>query len=801
MRYFCYAYRNMRFAPLSLLLLSGLLPAHAAAASLRTQDTIAGLQTEVTLFGFPASGAVDVMVETPDGARLDQTLRADAGGEAVAVIAGGDTERAGAYRVVAESGNVVAQGTFTVLPDRLSVTESSMAVSVARIAADGVDTAVIDVTLRDRFQNPLPDRPVTLIPSRTDDVVQAEGDVTDERGKQRFRVATELPGTVVLRAMDLLSGMIVEDSASIAAGDGGLGNADPWTASVLSAQVTGGSVIDRFELTIPSSMEIDKEASKITVRAVDRSGRTVENYTGTVRFSSSDATATLPNFGTYAFKPRDLGQKEFPLILKFRKTGQQTVRVEDAEDPSIFGAATTTVTGRTDTVDPAERIAVTSPKAGQTIGGTEVKVEGNGPALINIVVKGGVRSVTTETDQNGRFSATVSLDPAAPQATLTAEDEDGRYGASDPVQIRVDAIEPTVTGVTFTPPTPETGAQTLVLVKSEPKLRAVTMSLARNGQAVGQPLTLLENSNAPGSYQTFFTAPEVGSYQPIFQTTDDVGNNGRYITDLTVQAKALPVVQGLRGEARSDSVLLQWGDVEADVTGYRVYIGEAENDLPFTLDTNVKQARATVKGLQPGKRYYFAVTAVKGEQESRARSEMIAVDTIGIRLSIAPQDTSLKLEWTGVPENLPLQSYVLEYGVAEGAYVEKRVVSGEAELYVLRDLINGVLYHLRLTPIAVTGERRDDLAVTGSGTPNGKATGFNPSGSDPIPGDLQPEDPYIGPGHEGAPPENTDVGLPLTLWLPVLALTSLIVGGSLYRRHQRAQTAAFLQALAQHRHH
>lgn len=794
----------MRLVPLTLLALC-FAPATALGAEIRTQDTIAGLQTEITLEGFSASSTLDIVVETPDGANIEQSVRTDGRGDTVVAVGGSDTERAGIYRVTVFDGTRREQETFNVLPDRLDLYESSISAGASRIAADGADNVIVDVILRDRFQNPLPDRPVTLIPSRTEDVVRAEGDVTDGQGRQRFRLASDVPGTATLRAMDLLSGMIVEESVQVIVGNAPQGNADPWSAFApppgygLTAQLTGGSaLLDRFEITVPQTMEADKEASKITVRAVDRNGKTVENYTGTVKFSSTDNSATLPNFGTYTFKQRDLGAKEFALVLKFRKPGVQTLTVQDSQDSRIVGETEITVTGKAGQTGSQDKLTITSPRPGITLGGAEVQVEGTGPALINIIIKGGFRNVTTETDENGRFSALVALDPSLSDIALVAEDEDGRSLASDPVKIKLDAMEPVIGGVTFTPPTPEVGAQTLVVVKSEPKLKSVSMTLARNGQPIGQPFMLLENPSAPGSYQTFFTAPPVGSYQPAFATVDAVGNEGKYLTDFNVQPKALPVVQGLKGEARSDAVLLQWSDItEADFTGYRVYIGEAEDDLPFTLDTGATQPRATVKGLLPGRRYFFAVTAVKGEQESRARSAVIALDTIGIRLSIAPQDTSLQLQWTGVPENLPLQSYVLEYGVAEGAYVEKRILSGDAELYVLRDLLNAVTYHLRLTPITVNGERRDDLAVTGTGVPSGDPSGFNPTGSDPIPGDFQAPDPIIGESHEGAPPENTSVGLPIRLWLPVLALTSLLAGGYLYRRHQLAQTAAFLRALEQ----
>ncbi len=785
-------------------LLVSLSASPALAATIQTQDTIAGLQTQLTLNGFSAGAAADVTIQTPGGYPVEQTVRLDGRGQGIVVIDAGDTERAGTYSVSAVAGGQTAQALFRVLPDRIDPDLSTVIAQDKGLLSDGRDTAVVEVQLYDRFQNPLTDRPVTLIPSRTTDIVEAQGDATDQTGRQRFAVSTTQPGSIGLRAMDLLSGMVLESSAQISAGYNAYGNSDPWSAAMapaqqlyspFAAQVTGSvtSLIDHFEVTVPATMEVSKEASSITVRAVDRGGNTVVDYAGTVRFTSTDQNATLPNFGTYTFKPRDLGEKKFPLVLKFRTPGQQKLHVEDTQDSRIAGdSQPITVTGTSGGNEGT--LLITSPKAGQVLGGSEVLVEGTAPALINIVVKGGAQSVHGDSDQSGRFSVSVPIDPSADSATFTVEDDEGRYPASQAVTVRIDAAEPNVDSVVFTPASPETGVQTLVVVKAEPKLRSVTVSLTKDADGQPQILQLLENANSPGSYQTFFTAPAPGMYQPTIQTTDTVGNVGKYLTTLSVNEKSLPTVQNLAGDPKADSVQLQWNPVDADVDGYRIYIGESPDNFLYTLDTGVPQTKATVRGLLAGHRYYFAVTALRGNLESKQRSDTLALDTIGIRLDVVPGDTTLTLNWSGVPQSLTLQSYILEYGIAKDSYTEKRLINGDADSYAIRDLINAVPYYLRLTPLLVTGEKRDDLAVSVTGTPTGDPN-FHPSAGDPIPGDITP---VIGENHEGAPPEVTTVGLEGRIWIPAAAISMLLAGGYFYRRFRLQQTAAFLRALEQH---
>jgi hypothetical protein len=78
----------------------------------------------------------------------------------------------------------------------------------------------------------------------------------------------------------------------------------------------------------------------VTVIAVDASGHLVPNYIGTVHFTSSDGSATLP--ADYTFTANDHGRHTFQVT--FATAGPQTVTATDTTTSSITGQASVSVT-------------------------------------------------------------------------------------------------------------------------------------------------------------------------------------------------------------------------------------------------------------------------------------------------------------------------------------------------------------------------------------------------------------------------------------------------------------------------
>jgi subtilase family serine protease len=83
-------------------------------------------------------------------------------------------------------------------------------------------------------------------------------------------------------------------------------------------------------------------AFSITVTALDSNNNTLTSYTGTVHFTSSDITATLP--ANYTFTTADKGVHTFTNGVTLTKAGSDTVTVNDTTATLSTGSAIVTVT-------------------------------------------------------------------------------------------------------------------------------------------------------------------------------------------------------------------------------------------------------------------------------------------------------------------------------------------------------------------------------------------------------------------------------------------------------------------------
>jgi len=758
-------------------------------ATLLVEDSIAGVGTQADVHGADGTDGT-LVVQSPDGVKKSVNLQLQ-GGAGSTVIPGSLTRTAGTYRIsFLQDGVTVANTTAAVLPESMDPVSSTIQADTRHIDNDGRDEATVEVQLTDAYGNVLPGRPVTLISSRPGDGIVPLSHETDNDGIQSFSVSTTEEGTVALRALDLLSGNLLAASLEIDAGGYAVGNDDRYVgatsggARMYYAQVgTNFDVIDHFEISAPATLEAGVEAPKITVSAVDRNGNVVEDYVGTVLFSSTDPDATLPNFGKYTFKERDLGVKQFPLVLKFRKGGTQTLRVEDQNDRTIKGETDIDVNGSSSSLG-TRNIVITSHKDGDTVSTTQITLQGTAPAFSNLIVMGGTSDVTGASDETGHFSIAVTLSDAQRDFTIRVRDDAGRSD-SGPLHLILDKDAPEIQDIVFSPDQPQAGDKILVTVTSEPKLKSLTMNLGTdNAQDIA-----LKETGTTGSYQAVFSVADADAYQPTFSAVDNAGNRTDLRAMLTVGVHSLPIVQNVTAEPRLNAVALEWDALDAKIDGYRVYVGDKPDNFLYTLDTQSLATKATVAGLTPGHTYYFAVTAVNADGESKEKSKIAQATVLGLTLEVTPMDGALNIKWSNMKADVPLASYLLEFGTQGGEYTESRFINGDLHEFTLRDLLNGIPYQLRLTPVSVTGQKLEELSATGQGTPSTTATGFKPGQSDPITIELHPG------GVPNPAPRNTDSGIPSFAWVLMGAAGLLGVYVKLRHRQKVQQTAAFLNAI------
>ncbi len=110
------------------------------------------------------------------------------------------------------------------------------------------------------------------------------------------------------------------------------------TSGTLTFTVAPGPATSLTVSDLPASTVVGAE-TPFRVTLTDESGNVATNYTGTVGFTSTDGSATLP--GSYTFNSGDSGTHTF--TVNFALETPQTVTVTDAANASLHASATTNV--------------------------------------------------------------------------------------------------------------------------------------------------------------------------------------------------------------------------------------------------------------------------------------------------------------------------------------------------------------------------------------------------------------------------------------------------------------------------
>jgi hypothetical protein len=128
-----------------------------------------------------------------------------------------------------------------------------------------------------------------------------------------------------------------------AAGSQSITATDTATGSITGSEsgiVIQPAAASKFVLSAPSSVSKGAKFS-VTLTVEDAYGNVVTGYTGTVRFSSSDSTATLP--ANYTFTSADAGVHTFSNKVILRKKGTQTLTVTDTLNSALTATDNVTV--------------------------------------------------------------------------------------------------------------------------------------------------------------------------------------------------------------------------------------------------------------------------------------------------------------------------------------------------------------------------------------------------------------------------------------------------------------------------
>jgi hypothetical protein len=216
------------------------------------------------------------------------------------------------------------------------------------VTTSAVGSASVDVTVAalDHFDVSAPGAAISGAPFSVTVTAQDAFDntVTDYAGTVHFGSSdgsATLPSDYTFIGGDNGSHTFTNEVTLVTLGTQTVDVNDTVQTSVTgSASVDVASAVDHFDIAAPASVDARAHFS-VTVTAVDASDTTITNYTGTVHFTSSDGSATLP--GDYTFVGGDNGSHTFTNGVTLRTVGIQSVKARDTLDTSIKGTTNVTV--------------------------------------------------------------------------------------------------------------------------------------------------------------------------------------------------------------------------------------------------------------------------------------------------------------------------------------------------------------------------------------------------------------------------------------------------------------------------
>ncbi len=612
----------------------------------KLEEVIAGTDAELSLQAEPNSSLI-LEWTGPDGLLNSVPIEVDEDGQIHYRFDPKDLEQSGSYELSAyykRHSSSALKSSFEVLPAEPDLSHSKVSFSSSVLKPN--QDIQMSVQLMDAFENPVTGHRLSVEPSSEAVEVFSSEFVTDEEGQMNFTLMGAGDGRVNLSFFDLTLGQNILAPTSIALVGGAAIEED--------VRLAESGPVDSFLITgLDNETESGLEQS-VTVKAIDEEGFTVLDYTGTIRFSSSDSQASLPN--DYTFLAEDQGEHTFSLGVKFVTLGEQTLTVVDLDDIQVNGEEDTTVVPDEDastsydndfeTTD-FERegdFSLSSPATG-SYSESSVQVQGEAEyGYTAVVFLNGEEAGETDIEYDNSFSYSLEdLSDGVYTVFVEIQEDDGSLiESSDSEVVTIDTTPPSLVSITVDPKTNiQTGSSVVVTVLSEADLEDSTLIFQEEVNA-------LEETATPGKYQATLVMPETeGDYSLDVFLSDSLGNEVEYRDELTLTVSdeestdspetpntsdtsnssesQIGKVVGLIATGNEEKVALSWESPESalSIAYYRVYYGPSSESLFAVSETTDASSNWTIPDLEGGQSYYFAVTAVDIEGKEGPLSQAV----------------------------------------------------------------------------------------------------------------------------------------------------------------------------------
>jgi Fibronectin type III domain len=611
-------------------------------------------------------------------------LKTDDSGNGTLRVEGKNLSLAGPYEMTAKNkrGKASTETPFEVLAGAPALSQSRVSFSSAILRPD--QTVQMSLTLKDAYKNPVSGHSITVNPSSPSAQVFSSDFMSNENGQINFTIMGSGEGVLELSFFDATRGETILAPAQLALTGG------PRLDD--SVQLAESGPVEAFVISeLESETEVAEEQS-VTVKAVDENGFTVQDYMGTIRFSSSDDQATLPN--DYTFLAEDQGEHRFNLGVKFVTLGSQTLSVTDIDDIQVNGEKTTTVLSdenapidyntdfETSDFEREGDFTLNSPASGM-YSETTIEIQGTaeyGTTAVIFVNEEEAGRADVEFDNSFNYTLE-DLEDGSYVIYVDIQDEEGTsLESSDSETLSIDTKAPELVSINADPDgTVEANSEVWITVLSEPGMDDA--SVIFEGE-----VSLLEETGTAGKYQALLIAPEKeGSYTVDVFLRDTLGNEVEFKDplNLTVASVAEPAtsedanetpnesasplskVLGLVATGGDELIALTWQAPEnaGSIAYYRVYYGPSPSALFAISETTDASTNWTIKNLIGNEYYYFAVTAVNFEGEESPASDTVLgipkASKVVQEVPSYPVYTNLEQDVNQTPETGPATGGIL----------------------------------------------------------------------------------------------------------------------------------------------
>lgn len=661
-------------------------------------DTIAGYATTAEVEDALPYSDIGILITKPNKSELLLEGETDGNGEFRIDIDSYHLKQAGNYEIkgkyLNEDEDYGRTDSFKVYEDSVSLNKSLLEADTVTAEASGYDPVKLTVTLEDKYGNPIKGHTVNIISSRSEDYITPFSITeTNDQGKVTFYAYSEEVGISTFTAYDETSNLTLNARAKIAFFSpvktwDNIGGDNLFTSVLMASESEEVGPVDHFEIEdIDEEVEINKLVN-FTVTAYDENDNLVEDYTGEIRFSTSDDNADIPN--DYTFMAEDQGSHTFSLSLRFGTTGTQTLSITDSEDRDIEGEISIEVvsagSGSSTTTDStsdssSDELTLLSPQSGTySLSTIEISGEADYGYYIDIYDNSSLTD-TIFTEPDNTFSTELELGSGSHEIYVVAKDaDDTEIATSETVSLEIDTDAPTLDYITVTPEGEiEAGDTFTIEIYSEPDLHQVGVILD------DKIYELQESIELSGLYEGMLVAPyEEGLHELDVILVDILANEIQYSNQATINVVSTAVeeeiieeveeefvfetnpldvagVEVINGDSR---VTLTWEASETEsedtyIDHYKIYYGPSADLLYTTAETYDSSTTWYIPNLQNGITYYFAVTAIDSEgNESLGKS--IAIEGIPEAPPVEEDLGTLhesadepSVEETGTPEETP----------------------------------------------------------------------------------------------------------------------------------------------------